>query len=221
MTITADILRRIAALQLPPDKMQAVIEIIAELQEADDSRRAKQRDRARKSRTRSRDGDVTVTPQERTANDTVNVTVTQSAQKDPLSPKPPIPEKPKEKPPLTGGQKESSPSAKLEGSQLDETLEIPEVCLRGRALPADWQPTEADFAYGAELGFSREQVASEAEDMRLWAQANRNRAVARKANWTQAFQGWLRREAKKAKQPNSGGNWRDAEAEATRRFLDA
>ena len=36
-----------------------------------------------------------------------------------------------------------------------------------------------------------------AEDMRLWAGANANRQVARKADWSLTFKGWMRREAKR------------------------
>jgi hypothetical protein len=63
MTVSADILRRLAALKLPGDAFQEVLAILAEMQGADDARREGQRQR--KSRSRSRDKSVTVTGQER------------------------------------------------------------------------------------------------------------------------------------------------------------
>lgn len=65
----------------------------------------------------------------------------------------------------------------------------------GTSLPGDWQPTATDFDYGSGLDLSERQVSSMAEDMRLWARANANRAVGRKADWTATFRGWMRREA--------------------------
>lgn len=70
---------------------------------------------------------------------------------------------------------------------------------RGSSLSADWTPTAKDVAYGIDLGFTRSEVAKMAEDMKLWALANANRPVGRKANWTAAFHGWLRRELDKLK----------------------
>jgi len=72
---------------------------------------------------------------------------------------------------------------------------------KGVALPADWAPSEDDLDYGRTMvQLSDHQIKSMAEDMRLWAGANANRAVARKAGlkgWSLAFKGWMRREAKK------------------------
>lgn len=61
MSISAATLRRIAALALPAEKMGEVLSIIADMQEADDVRRTKQRERKARSRGKS----VTVTGQER------------------------------------------------------------------------------------------------------------------------------------------------------------
>jgi hypothetical protein len=68
---------------------------------------------------------------------------------------------------------------------------------RGTTLPPDWAPSEFDEAYGQQLGFSREQISSMAEDMRLWAGANANRQVARKADWSLTFKHWMRRAQQK------------------------
>lgn len=61
MTIDAPTLRRIASLNLAPEAMAEVLNIIADIQEKEDLRKEAQRNRTRKSR----DGNVTVTSQER------------------------------------------------------------------------------------------------------------------------------------------------------------
>lgn len=71
----------------------------------------------------------------------------------------------------------------------------------GSVLSEDWQPSDGDREYGRALPqfLTDEQIDSMAEDMRLWAGANANRQIARKANWSLAFKGWMRREAKRMK----------------------
>jgi hypothetical protein len=64
----------------------------------------------------------------------------------------------------------------------------------------------ADQGYGLNLGLSLPQVLDCAEEMRLWAGANANRAVARKLDWGMAFKSWMRREAAKRKPPNGAGS---------------
>lgn len=66
---------------------------------------------------------------------------------------------------------------------------------RGAEIPPDWNPTEKHFEIGAELGLDVNGIRQAAEDMRLWAQANRHRAVARKSDWDLTFTTWLRRTA--------------------------
>src|SRR6516162_9404708 len=68
---------------------------------------------------------------------------------------------------------------------------------RGTALAGDWTPSQAEIIYGINLGFEEFEILGFAEDMRLWALSNSHRAVARKANWSTTFMGWLRREAAK------------------------
>jgi hypothetical protein len=68
----------------------------------------------------------------------------------------------------------------------------------GTTLPADWAPSQADEAYGIDLGLTRQQIWDCAEDMRLWAFGNANRAVARKADWSATFKGWMRAKSKSA-----------------------
>lgn len=66
---------------------------------------------------------------------------------------------------------------------------------RGSAISGEWQPTASEVEYGVALGMTTDEVMEAAENMRLWAQANRNRAVGRKADWSATFKGWLRRES--------------------------
>jgi len=63
----------------------------------------------------------------------------------------------------------------------------------GHSLPDDWRPKEKHYDAGRFIGLNREAVDREAENMRLWAQANQHRAVARKSDWDATFLGWVRR----------------------------
>src|ERR1700723_3718914 len=55
------------------------------------------------------------------------------------------------------------------------------------------------------LNLTDSQIDDMAEDMRLWAGANANRQIARKANWSMAFKSWMRREAAKQGKINGTG----------------
>jgi hypothetical protein len=79
---------------------------------------------------------------------------------------------------------------------------------RGETIPPDWAPSEAHFLAGRKLGYSDEQILEQAEDMRLWAQSNAHRPVARKSDWDLTFHGWLRRNrrAKSEQNRRDGGN---------------
>lgn len=68
---------------------------------------------------------------------------------------------------------------------------------RGTMLPDDWKPAPKHFTQGTELGLAPQDVERMAEDMRIWANANSNRAIARKKDWDLTFTGWLRRDAQK------------------------
>ena len=68
---------------------------------------------------------------------------------------------------------------------------------KGAKLKSGWEPSEDDREYGHQLNLSDYQIDSMAEDMRLWAGAKSNRPVARKANWSLTFKGWMRRGAEK------------------------
>ena len=74
----------------------------------------------------------------------------------------------------------------------------------GRALPANWQPTERHFALGKSLGFSDQAISEAADAMRDWADANRNRAVGRKADWDKTFNNWLRNNVPKGHSARDG-----------------
>ena len=69
----------------------------------------------------------------------------------------------------------------------------------GCALPDDWMPPEELFVYGSDNGLDRTQTAEILENMRLWAQANRNRPIARKADWIATMKGAIRRDAVKVR----------------------
>lgn len=87
----------------------------------------------------------------------------------------------------------------------------------GTCLPEDWTPPEELFAYGAEQGLTRSQTASILEDMRIWAVSNRNRAVARKADWNLTAKGFIRRDAKRLSAragPNGRGGFATLLAES-------
>lgn len=65
---------------------------------------------------------------------------------------------------------------------------------RGEPLPSGWVPSASLIEYGIAMGFTASQIDGCAEDMRLWAAANSNRPIGRKADWEATFKGWLRRE---------------------------
>jgi len=90
-----------------------------------------------------------------------------------------------------------SQSKKEEEAASNVPLKAPsfKVSKKGNQLPADWRPAERHYAEAAALNLPRATVDREAQNMRLWAVANANRAVARKANWDATFSNWLRRKA--------------------------
>lgn len=65
---------------------------------------------------------------------------------------------------------------------------------RGCKLPPDWKPKESHYAEGLKRNMDRAAVDAKADDMRVWSDANANRAITTKANWDQTFTGWIRRE---------------------------
>jgi hypothetical protein len=75
---------------------------------------------------------------------------------------------------------------------------------RGEKLPPDAKPTAEHYEQGLALGFGRDWVDEQFENMRIWARTNEHRAVARKSDWNLTFTGWLRRNANDAKGRNNG-----------------
>jgi hypothetical protein len=89
-------------------------------------------------------------------------------------------------------------------SSSDSTLEKEEEVVvareskprarRGLRLPDDWKPNVGHYAAGKQLGYADDAaVDDQAKDMRIWADANSHRAIARKSDWDSTFLGWLRR----------------------------
>jgi hypothetical protein len=83
---------------------------------------------------------------------------------------------------------------------------------RGEKLPPDAKPTADHYEQGLALGFGRDWVDHQFEDMRIWARTNEHRAVARKSDWNLTFTGWLRRVAKDAKGRSNGNGTSDNRA---------
>jgi uncharacterized protein YdaU (DUF1376 family) len=75
---------------------------------------------------------------------------------------------------------------------------------RGAPLPSDWIPSESDFEKGRKLGLTNSQMWECLDEMREWAGANSNRSVGRKANWSLAFQAWMRRKSKEKSNGQTG-----------------
>ena len=63
---------------------------------------------------------------------------------------------------------------------------------RPKSLPDGWQPHPRSFALGFELGLSREQVLSEADQMRDWASHKGETGL----DWNARFNRWLRTTAR-------------------------
>jgi hypothetical protein len=93
------------------------------------------------------------------------------------------------------------------------------VSNRGERLSADWQPNFAHYAEAAKSGQSAAWVDRLADDMRVWAEANANRQIARKANWDQTFTGWLRREIRKLSPGDHNGTHLGPTARAARALI--
>jgi hypothetical protein len=77
---------------------------------------------------------------------------------------------------------------------------------QGHVIPTDWAPSAEDREYGRHLGASERLQNEVAEDMRIWAGANQNRSIARKADWSLTYRGFLRRAIKQAHKPNARVN---------------
>jgi hypothetical protein len=69
---------------------------------------------------------------------------------------------------------------------------------KGSRLPENWQPSLETLSYADKLGCSAAEIASMAEDFRLWAYSASGQ-VSIKRDWESAFKGWMRREKAKGK----------------------
>lgn len=84
---------------------------------------------------------------------------------------------------------------------------------RGELLPADWRPAAGDIAYGCRLGLSDAQIEDAFEGMRLWAQSNAHREVARKTDWSSAFRAWMRGNRGPPGARRHNGHWSNGHAQ--------
>jgi hypothetical protein len=95
---------------------------------------------------------------------------------------------------------------KLSSRQMSRVVEILGELLaprgKGRALEETWSPSQKDIDYGLGMGLTAERIRVLAEEMRQWASANKNRAIAKKANWSSTFKGWMLREVGKSQRFN-------------------
>jgi len=204
MGISAGTIRRIAALQLSAEAMAEVLSIIAEVHEL--SSRPDQRSVAaiRQARYRERKASQSVTD-----NVTDNVTdyngsVTNRNKEAQNALRAPAFFIGKEFKNITPSDTTYPQTLFDFGYQFDaHVIAWQANCQKskqrrgGTSLPADWRPNEELVNYGTKLGLTDGQTREILENMRLWAIANKNRPIARKADWTSTMQGALRRDASK------------------------
>ena len=95
--------------------------------------------------------------------------------------------------PSETGADTASDTKKNKKKQIEEKKEERTSARTGCSLPVDWRPSDEDLAYAEGQGFTRTSAMDQFTDMQMWAFANANRAVARKASWSLTFRGWIRR----------------------------
>ncbi len=172
--ISSATLRKLAELNLSPEQMTGVLSLLADQAQAEEDRKAAQRERTRKSRA-SRNDDVTL--QTRDSNEAVTLPACDSVETVSLSPVPPS------SPP-------HPPNNPLTPFPIQKTNS------RGTRLPEDWQLTGPDLAYALSKGLTERETGDLAERFKSWAlSASGPNAV--KRNWHQAFQGWVQRDGPK------------------------
>jgi hypothetical protein len=76
--------------------------------------------------------------------------------------------------------------------------------VRGERLPPDAKPSAEHYEAAAKEGFTPIWVDHRFQDMRIWADTNAHRAVARKSDWNLTFTGWMRRSIGDAKGTRNG-----------------
>jgi hypothetical protein len=99
--------------------------------------------------------------------------------------------------PDNGDIKESTPTPPKENNF---NIYTPTKAKKGSRLPEAWEPSSESQNYGLKLGLSAAEIASMAEDFRLWAYSASGQ-VAVKRDWESAFKGWMRREKAKGRAP--------------------
>lgn len=102
--------------------------------------------------------------------------------------------------------------SKKERNSAESNVHVDKSRSKGTRIPDDWEPDQDDVGYGiTKVALTLPEIESCAEEMVLWAKANANRAVARKADWSLTFKGWMRRNApqiirNRPRGPGGGGN---------------
>jgi hypothetical protein len=97
--------------------------------------------------------------------------------------------------PDSGDIKESTP---IPPKENNINIYTPMKAKKGSRLPEGWQPSLETLSYADKLGCSAAEIASMAEDFRLWAYSASGQ-VSIKRDWESAFKGWMRREKAKGK----------------------
>lgn len=155
MTVTAEAMRKLAALKLDAEQMAGVIDILAGMMDADEQRRAKQRDRVAKHRA-EKAGNDTVTLQKR------DCTVTVTADENPAP----------------RARVVNTSTFSDEKVLKEDKKDLPSVDPKKRErkiasrMPADWQPDEADREFAIKLGLTSAEIAIETEKIRDWSISN-------------------------------------------------
>ena len=177
MSITADTLRKLASLKLSPEQMSGVLDLLADMQTADDERKEKQRNRTRRCREKSR-GIKPLEAKEPSGNCYGNADVTlHDGYPSPQTPYPVISNvgdnlSSKEKTPK-GVQKKGSER----GSRLAEDW----------SLPDEWR----DWAKAEYPSMLDSEIARRAVEFRdYWISVSGAKAT--KRDWFATFRNWIR-----------------------------
>jgi hypothetical protein len=106
----------------------------------------------------------------------------------------------------------------LTESNLESKKEKKERKQPGTIRP-DWQPSPRTIAVALGYGFLESQILETAEDLRLWAQSNAHRPVARKSDWDATLLTWLRK--KRRERDEADRNRKPDMADTLGRLKDA
>lgn len=167
--ISSATLRKLAELNLSPEQMTGVLSLLADQAQAEEDRKAAQRERTRKSRA-SRNAAVTL--QDRDGNEDVTLRACDNEETVSLSPVPPS------SPP-------HPPNNPLTPFPIQKTNSA-----RGFRLPEDWSLTGPDLAFALSKGFSEQQTGEIFEKFtNYWWSATGAKAT--KKNWHQAWKVWV------------------------------